>query len=336
MKALVPFSLGFLLIFPACSSPDRIAGNVEHFADRIAEEAESVAERFERSVEDMEPYLTRDFTLASPGNLRVQTSGGNISVTGGSSNQVRVEMYVHKSSGGKNHSAKEIAEALENYEITVAQSGNTISALAENKSRNWIGNNNVSISFVVRVPHDVSGQLRTSGGNITLTNLDGKQEVKTSGGNISARGIGGDLDAHTSGGNIMLQRYRGNLDARTSGGNINLEDGSGELKIHTSGGNIRLSEITGSVNARTSGGNIIAGIDRPGHYVTLATSGGDISLTLPKNTGMDVDMRGSKVNTSFQDFRGDLRDDRVTGKVNGGGIPVDLKTSSGRVALVQR
>jgi hypothetical protein len=336
MKAFLPVTLSLLLAFPACSSSDRLANDAEQFAEGMARKAESMAGRPDRSYQNKDPYLTREFTLAGAGELRVQTSGGNITVAGTDGNRVKVNMYVNKSSWGKNPSAKEVEEALENYTIDISQNGNTVSAIAENKSKNWSGNNNVSISFVVQVPRAIATQLRTSGGNITLDQVDGKQDLKTSGGSISATGIGGDLAAHTSGGDIAIQSYKGTLDARTSGGNIRLENGSGTLKMHTSGGNITLSGIAGGVEAKTSGGNITADLDKPRDFVTLATSGGNVSVTMPQGIGMDVDIRGSKVNTSFQNFKGDFRSDRVTGKVDGGGIPVDLRTSGGRINLVQR
>jgi hypothetical protein len=325
-----------VLVFPACSSTDRVASDAEHFADQVAGQAESVAERLERSFQADEPYLTKEFTLRGPGDLRVQTSGGNITVNGTNANQVKVEMFVNKSSWGKNRTTKEVEEALRNYEINLTQSGNSVVASAENKAKSWTNNNNISISFVVQVPHAIATQLRTSGGNIKINNVDGRQDIKTSGGNISASGIGGDMDAHTSGGDISLNSYQGTLDARTSGGNIRLENGLGKLKLHTSGGNIKLSGIAGGVEARTSGGSISADIEKPKDFITLATSGGNVSVTIPRGTGMDVDIRGSKVNTSFDKFQGDFKSDRVTGKVDGGGIPVELKTSGGRIDLVQR
>jgi hypothetical protein len=321
MKTLLLFVVSLALAFPACSSTDRMAGE---------------ADRPETTLQANEPYFTKEFTLRGAGDLRVQTSGGNITVNGTNGERVKVEMFVNKSGWGKNRSSKEVEEALRNYDINISQSGNSVVATAENKSKNWSGNNNLSISFVVQVPHAMVTQLRTSGGNITLSNLDGKQEVKTSGGNIKASGIGGDMNAHTSGGDIALESYKGTLDARTSGGNIRLENGTGKLKLHTSGGNIKLSGIAGGVDARTSGGSISADIQKPRDFITLATSGGNVSVTVPRGIGMDVDIRGSKVNTSFDKFQGDFKSDRVTGKVDGGGIPVDLKTSGGRIDLVQR
>jgi DUF4097 and DUF4098 domain-containing protein YvlB len=329
MKILIPFFLSLILSSSACSSSDHHAQEAKHLT-------ESLAGLSGGSYQENEPYITKNFTITGAGSLQVKTSGGNITVSGSNGNRISVEMYVHKSSWGKNRNAKEVEEALQNFMITISQSGNTVMAIAEKKSESWFKNNNVSISFVVQVPHQIVCDLRTSGGNITLQDVDGKQEVRTSGGNITTTGVNGDMLAHTSGGNIVLQSYKGTLEARTSGGNIRLEDGMGDLKLHTSGGNIRLSGIAGGINASTSGGSITAEIINPKNFINLSTSGGNVTVTVPQGIGMDVDIRGSKVNTSFQDFKGDLSANKVTGKVNGGGIPVELRTSGGSINLVQR
>ena len=43
-----------------------------------------------------DPYRVEEFTIRTPGNLEVRTSGGHIEVDGSESNTVRVEMYVRQ------------------------------------------------------------------------------------------------------------------------------------------------------------------------------------------------------------------------------------------------
>jgi hypothetical protein len=302
--------------------------------------------------EDDKPYLTKQFTLTGNGNLQVETSGGNIQVVGGSGNGVKVEMFAKLNNWRNGDRDKaSVAEELEKYDIIIKQEGNTVVATAKRKTSFMNGNSRLSISFRIEAPASVTSKLETSGGNISLAGLTGRQEAETSGGNISTENIKGDLDLETSGGNISSSNVSGNVkletsggnirltkcsgkwDARTSGGNINVDDASGEIKVSTSGGGIDLRNVRGSIDAHTSGGSIDADIVELGKYLTLSTSGGSIDATIPGGLGMDLDLEGDRVRTTLNNFSGTSEKDRIKGKMNGGGIPVKMRTSGSSVSL---
>ncbi len=275
------------------------------------------------------PFLTRSFDLTS-GELKVSTSGGSIRVEGGNTNKVLVEMYV-KSSRHSDAKMKEILE--EDYEISIEKSGSTVQASAKRTGRSW-SNNGISISFVVYTPKDFECVLHTSGGSLKISGVSGNNhKMNTSGGSITAEDMMGDLDATTSGGSINVEDFNGNLDARTSGGSINLEDIIGDIDVSTSGGGIKINDVVGSVHATTSGGSINANISSLKDQLVLKTSGGSVRATIPSGLGLDLDLRGNRVNTSLNNFSGESKSNRVQGTVNGGGIEVLLATSGGSVNL---
>lgn len=315
-----------------------------------------------------QPYLTKSLSANSFSKLEVTTSGGNISVMGGSSADARVEVYV-KDNAGKDLSKDEISNRLNDYDFSVDVNNNTLTAVAKNKNKKWDWKNGLSVSFKIYSPNAVSSNLLTSGGNISLHNLEGNQKFRTSGGNLSIENIAGDIDGATSGGNIVISKSHenmmlktsggnveatdcnGTLDISTSGGNVQLDNLNGNIKAHTSGGNIKGNTISGSLLAKTSGGNIkfsdlscsletaTSGgsmnieMVKLGEYVRLQNSGGSIDLQLPKNEGMDLHVAGSKIKTgTVNNFNGNTEDGKMDGKLNGGGIPVLVKTS-GRVTL---
>ncbi len=283
-----------------------------------------------------EPYLVKTFQLSGNGTLNVKTSGGSIEVSGQKTNEVRVEMYVKSSSAWSffgSDDDEEVEEKLkEDYEINISQTGNAVNATAERKSRDW-GSNGLSISFKVIVPEEISSNLNTSGGSITLTQVEGQQSIKTSGGSLNIANVTGDLEGKTSGGSINIDNFNGTLQAQTSGGSIKLENSEGDLSVGTSGGSIRLYNISGSIDARTSGGSINAEINEIGDMLSLKTSGGSIHAVIPNGLGLDLDLRGNRVNTSLSDFSGTSKNNEVRGTVNGGGIPVSMHTSGGSVTL---
>lgn len=282
------------------------------------------------------PYLVKNFTLNNGGNLITKTSGGSIKVTGTSGSQVQVEMFV-RPSNWKNRNETPSKETLDKYTFDVRQDGNTVYAVAERKDKNWKWDDDgLSVSFEIQVPNNIATKLNTSGGSISLANLNGTQEAKTSGGSITLKNVKGPVVAHTSGGSITLAQYQGDLEAHTSGGSINLNDARGTLKARTSGGSIQLQKVAGDIDARTSGGSIRADVTELGKYLTLQTSGGSVHATVPPGKGLDLDLSGNRVRTTLSNFNGESETNRVRGSVNGGGIPVKMSTSGGTTELAYR
>lgn len=284
------------------------------------------------------PFAVKTFTLDGPGNLEVRTSGGSINVTGGNGNEARVEMYVRYRGNTITPDDRDAKEIMEDYDITIEKSGNTIYARAERTSSfsGWFGSNNASVSFVVYTPKDMSCRLNTSGGSIELRGVRGGQNLETSGGSVRVADVRGDTDARTSGGSIKVDNYAGQLIAHTSGGSIDLSNSQGELQVDTSGGSIDISNVKGSVEASTSGGGIRADVARLDKYLKLRTSGGSITAVVPQGLGLDLDLRGNRVNSRLINFNGEAEKDRIRGSMNGGGIPVVMHTSGGSINLEYR
>lgn len=317
---------------------------------------------------DEQPYLTKSLSSANIKQIKAQTAGGNISVTGGNSSDARIEVYI-RNNNGRMASKDEIAERLSNYDLTVDVSGGKLTAIAKNKDRNMNWKKALSISFVIYAPQNVSSDLTTSGGNISLQHLEGDQKFRTSGGNLNIDEVSGDVNGATSGGNIVVNHSHDNINLSTSGGNIEADDCNGKISLTTSGGNVRLNNIKGNVKTSTSGGNISANavegaiaahtsggnvdmnsvsgsletatsggsmnvqVAKLGDYVRVSNSGGNINLQLPKDKGMDLHIEGDKIKVgTLNNFSGNTEDNKIDGKLNGGGVSVVVKTS-GRVNL---
>ncbi|MBO9564059.1 MAG: hypothetical protein J7621_14845 [Niastella sp.] len=323
-------------------------------------------------VQDDVPYLTKSLSSANIQKVQAETSGGNITVTGGTDAEAKIEVYVYPNNGRKNVLSKdEIEKRLqEDYDFSITTADNKLTAIAKPKNKKWDWKRALSVSFRIYVPRNVTTNLITSGGNIHIAHLNGVQDFRTSGGNlhvedlagkikgvtsggnihlsdskdditlitsggnIHAKNSNGKLELTTSGGNVTLESLTGNVDATTSGGNVSGNTIGGELSAVTSGGNVSLQDLSCSVSASTSGGHMTINIKELGSYVKLANSGGNVSLTIPGNKGMDLRLSGDKVKADkLNNFSGTIEDDLIDGKLNGGGIPVTIKGHSGRVTL---
>jgi len=280
-----------------------------------------------------EPYRVEEFSVSTPADLEVQTSGGHITVEASESSRIRVEMYVRRNGRELTPSDTD----LDDFDIEISQSGDRVKAIAERRGRNWNwGRNNISISFVVYTPREMTTELRTSGGHISATGLDGEQRLSTSGGHLEMNNLKGTVNARTSGGHIEIYDFAGNMNARTSGGHIEVEHSEGTLELHTSGGHISLRDLSGQVEARTSGGSIdadLTSIEPQGDGANLRTSGGHINITVPAGIGLDLDLKGSRVSTELNNFSGHIERDEVEGSINGGGPRLTARTSGGTVRI---
>ena len=315
--------------------------------------------------------MTKSLSSESVKSTEVQTSGGSISVTGvNSAAETKVEVYISSNNGRDNISKEEIEKRLQEYDLNVTVSNNKLTAVAKPKHRDFDWKKGLSISFRIYVLKNISTDLTTSGGSISLTNVTGDQQFTTSGGSLHVNNVGGKIDGRTSGGSIKLENSRddielttsggsidasnsegkirlttsggslslkdlkGDIKATTSGGSVNGRNVSGELITHTSGGGIHLSDMSCSLEASNSGGGIDIEMKELGKYVKISNSGGGIDLKLPKNKGVDLDLSGGRIKTDqLGNFDGKIEDDSVQGKLNGGGVPVRVRSSSGRISL---
>jgi hypothetical protein len=315
------------------------------------------------------PYYVKP-AEGSVNKVEVSTSGGSIMVAHEAGQNNRVEVYI-KGNNGKELSKTEIEERLnKSYELVIETSSNKIKAIAKTKNgfNDW--KNSLSISFKIYCPAKLDTDLKTSGGSISLKGLTGKQDFATSGGSLTVENINGDIDGATSGGSITISGSEGNIELATSGGSITASNCKGDMELATSGGSLKLDNLQGKVEAKTSGGSIsgtnvkgeletytsggsvkIAGMSGSlaagtsggsmdisivelGSYVKLRNSGGSITVNLPSGKGMDLDLEGNKVSVpGLTNFSGSASDDEIKGKVNGGGVPVTIKASSGKVNL---
>lgn len=312
---------------------------------------------------DNTPYLTKSLSGAAIQNVIARTSGGSITVNGTAGSDARIEVYI-KAQGNKEISKAEIEKRLaEDYTFDITAANGQLSATASQKNKVFNWRNALNISYKIYVPKNVSTNLNTSGGSIAMADLNGNHDFSTSGGSLSLNQLAGNINGRTSGGSITIANSKnqitlktsggsikaqncsgniklstsggslnltdlgGNIEARTSGGSVNANNITGEFITHTSGGSMGLQNISGSLDASTSGGSINASLVKVGKYVSLDNSGGSINLKMP-NQGLNLKLRANKIRINqLTNFSGSKDDDNVDGTVNGGGVPVKVRTS---------
>jgi len=294
-------------------------------------------------VSEKDYSFVQTYKISQPGNLKISTSGGDINTIGYGGDSVEVSFVVTKYGRVVEMTLSQLKQIAN---VKIVSDSSTLEISIDN-----ISQRNINVGFNIKTPVKTSTTLNTSGGNIEIKGLTANQQMNTSGGNIDIMEITGDVAANTSGGNISLKNSTGKLNVETSGGNIDAEGIKPELKANTSGGNlniinaqgfvqvstsggsINLDKISGAVKANTSGGNISAMIIKPLVSLELETSGGNIECTLPEGLGLDLTLSADNINTTMANFSGKAEKEKIQGKMNGGGIPVNLISFGGEMNL---
>jgi hypothetical protein len=320
-------------------------------------------------LQEEKPYVVKSFPASAIKNLKMTTSGGGLYVFGATDVEAKIEVFIQGNSDNNDLSKEEIEERLKNYDFSITQQGDAIVASAKSKSNTW-NKKGLSIGFKAIVPQNIitdlttsGGELyfknvsgnalgRTSGGSITIKNCKNKVHLSTSGGSIYADKSSGDIDLSTSGGSIAATDLEGKIDLKTSGGSISLDNLKGTISAITSGGSIKanelrgesivktssgsviLHEIYGSMEASTSSGSIDAEILEFGKSLNLSVSSGSMTIKMPMNKGLTLDCIAQKINAEpLNNFNGTVKKESIKGKLNGGGIPVNLKVGSGTLTV---
>jgi hypothetical protein len=272
-------------------------------------------------------HIEKTFSVKEGGNLLLDTDAGDVDIITWDKEEVLVKVDIE---GSDRRSDK--------FDVKFAESPDRISIIGkanDNSFFKWdVGD--LDVRYHVTVPKKFSVKASTSGGNMTLRNLEGDVRFETSGGNLTIDAVDGTVDINTSGGNIDVTKIKGTLKGVTSGGNVHADNVSGGVDVETSGGEVELSSIEGSVHAETSGGGITLKLIGDNKGIDVHSSGGDINIFVNDSitANLEASTSGGKVRCELPiTVKGDMSDDELRGKINGGGNVIRAETSGGDVRV---
>jgi len=266
------------------------------------------------------------FSFNPGGDLVMDLRVGNVDIQSWDRDEVAFEADVNGSS-----------KFVKDYKFDFDHSSNRLEINGDLPYRRWNWNFRSKVRVTLKVPQNCHLDIRTSGGNISAANVSGHSQLRTSGGNLDLSNLEGELVAKTSGGHIKVKRVFGKTYLSTSGGNIHLEDLDGDITAKTSGGNVDLLGVAGEIVAKTSGGNIEIRLVGPYKGIQASTSGGHIRCYVEGELNADLNARtsGGRVQVDFPiTITGKISKSKVQGKVNGGGPPMELRSSGGNIKVL--
>jgi hypothetical protein len=269
-----------------------------------------------------EEHLEQSIPVSEGGTLYIDLDRGSVEVTSHDLPEVRVIASGRGWSSGMCH-------------FTLYRQGRDVQL--DGDVDGWLAGWLFPLRVEVRawVPRRYSVEITSRGGSIRVSEIGGSVAAQTGGGRVEIHRVDGAALLRTSGGRIFAEEVNGDLSARTSGGRIDLAFVNGDVEARTSGGPIEVRGAAGAVDAKTSGGGIVASfVDDPAGR--LETSGGSIEVTFPEDASADLDAKtsGGRVRVDHEvTFSRPARKHHFVGEINGGGMPLVLRTSGGNIRV---
>jgi hypothetical protein len=144
--------------------------------------------------------------------------------------------------------------------------------------------------------------------------------VNTGDGSIRAQNISGDIRLSTGDGSITGEGMGGALEARTGDGSVRLDGRFDILRVNTGDGSVGVSAGPGST--------VKSGW-------TIETGDGSVTVRIPRDLRADLEARtgDGHLSVDLPDFRtsGSHRD--VKGRLNGGGLPLRVRSGDGSTTI---
>ncbi len=269
----------------------------------------------------------KTFKTEAGKKIKINASMGDVNISSWTKDEVYIKVL------GNN-------KAEEKLKFDFEENSGDIIVTAKKKGffTNWFSSG-IRLRFEIKVPDKFNTETHTSGGDISLIGIDGKNKLKTSGGDINLQDITGDVYVSTSGGDIIGNYVKGNITLKTSGGDIKTSNVTGNLVAQTSGGDITFSASYAKIEASTSGGNISGSYSGKNLGISVSSSGGDILLKLPKdfNASARLTTSGGYVNCELNLTNVEKKtNSKIIADINGGGPNLRASTSGGDIDVLKK
>jgi len=149
----------------------------------------------------------------------------------------------------------------------------------------------------------------------------------------------GRIHLHTGDGDIRLANFKGTMEIESGDGHQEIEAVDGILRARAGDGHIRVAGRFDGLNLDTGDGRIEARV-LPGSNITsdwnLHTGDGNVTLELPANFAADVDLHTSDGHIVLEvpvAVEGLLGQNKIHGKINGGGNLLSVHTGDGSIRI---
>jgi len=215
----------------------------------------------------------------------------------------------------------------------------------------------VLINFEILVPAETDVKIKAVDGPVQMEGIDGRLNVKVTDGDTTIRSCKGEMNLSGTDGDVVLEKCSGTLTLDLVDGNVSADECTGSIQVKAGDGKVVMKALQGNVAAETGDGSLSlegtfdtlrAKVSDGDMKVTvengstmksdwsLRSSDGNIDLRLPQDFSADFDISTSdgKIHTTVPvSIEGSINQDRLEGKMNGGGQRFEVHTSDGNIDI---
>ncbi|HZT75773.1 MAG TPA: DUF4097 family beta strand repeat-containing protein [Vicinamibacterales bacterium] len=289
--------------------------------------------------------FTGKYKISRDGRVSVSNISGDITVTGGSGDEVSVEA-TKRTRGGRG--------ALGDVQIQVNNAPARVDIRTDYQR---MGSSNVSVDYSITVPNGASVELHSVSGSVKVTGVHGSVRVETVSGGVTASDTPNVELAKTVSGDVSLSGIStdGNVTAGSVSGEIIAKGLKAKrLDLSSVSGDMTLTDVSvGSVHAKSVSGTFeYTGTIQKGGDYDVNVHSGTIRFTLSPPSGfyLNADSFSGSIRTDFPVTMGggsrDADNDRggrrmrmgqsVHGTNGDGSATLTLRTFSGSIVIAKR
>ena len=314
-------------------------------ARREAQRAREAARR-QRDASRRGPEFTEQVSktlrLSRNGTFDLQNISGQIVVTGGAGNDVRVDATKRV----RHPNESEARQLLQAIDVRIEERNGSVEVRTEYPRRNWSG----GVDYTVAVPRDANVILRSVSGDIRVSNLNGDLRAETASGDIAASAVrrlrqaktfSGDLEiADSDSEDLVGSTISGTIVARgLKARSVDLQSVSGDVRmtdlesdrtfVRSVSGTVDFSgrlAPKGRYEFQSHSGDVrVAPVGASGFSIEASTFNGDLRSDFP------LTLQGNPPNSfTRRNTRG------IRGSFGEGGAVLTVQSFSGNITIVKR
>lgn len=344
-RRILPVLAGVLLAAPAFAEPKQ--ADLQRLRDKSRVRLEW-AERYQdaRHGPETTERFSRTVRVGRSGALDLSNVSGDITITGGGGDEVRIEAVKRVRSRDESN----VKALLDELRIEVTELSNRVEVrtIYPRSRRSYSG----TVDYTVSVP---------AGGSVTARSVSGDVRVSNVNGEVRAESVSGDIVTSRAGRLALVKSVSGDIEISeaTAEGQVTVSAVSGSvtargLKVRTLdlgsvSGDLLLTDVAAErVMVKTVSGNLeYAGpLARSGRY-EMTSHSGDVRLAVSGTTGFELDATtfSGNVRSDFpltlrtgpdEDDRRGRRSRSIRGTYGDASAIVDLNSFSGDIVISKR
>lgn len=268
------------------------------------------------SLAHADPDWTKSYSVSAQPSLNITTGDSSVEIGScGACREIRIRVEWRDFPASK-------------FILTQSQAGNHVEFSLREKTGFGVHlnfGNRRAPHVTVETPQNIDLQARTSDGALAVTGVSGNLQLRTSDGTLSA------------------SRVSGALSLTASDGSIHVHDASGTLESHSSDGSVQIAGKFTGLQVKGSDGAMDLTLE-PGSQLTRASSiqasDGSVKVHLPRSLSADLEVHtgdGSvkcDLPLSMEGYNSAVSGKKgLRGKLNGGGVPLNIRTHDGSVVI---